>query len=222
MTFGEKLQTLRAREGLSQDALAEALDVSRQAVSKWERDEAMPEAEKIVRISRRFGVTTDYLLLEDAPERPASRTIPEPGEVWRKYGFLLGWALAVWGGWRCLRLVPTMLMIAGADWGWGVSIYLIYALPYLSTALSGVLIACLWHREGVLRRRHVGLSLMLWSGLPLAGLCLRYLLFRQPTSSSNVTVIGEQPGFGGLALWLCIGVLVLGAVLWRWDSTKKL
>lgn len=92
MTFGEKLQTLRAREGLSQDALAEALDVSRQAVSKWERDEAMPEAEKIVRISRRFGVTTDYLLLEDAPERPGSRTMPEPGEVWRKYGFLLGWA----------------------------------------------------------------------------------------------------------------------------------
>ena len=45
MTFGEKLQTLRTRAGLSQDALAEALDVSRQAVSKWERDEAMPEAE---------------------------------------------------------------------------------------------------------------------------------------------------------------------------------
>ena len=42
MTFGEKLQKLRAREGLSQDALAELLDVSRQAVSKWERDETMP------------------------------------------------------------------------------------------------------------------------------------------------------------------------------------
>ena len=39
MTFGEKLQRLRAREGLSQDALAELLNVSRQAVSRWERDE---------------------------------------------------------------------------------------------------------------------------------------------------------------------------------------
>ena len=47
MTFGEKLQGLRARAGLSQDALAELLDVSRQAVSKWERNEAMPEAEKV-------------------------------------------------------------------------------------------------------------------------------------------------------------------------------
>ena len=68
MTFGEKLQRLRVRKGLSQDALAELLDVSRQAVSKWERDETMPEAEKIIRISDCFQVTTDYLL-KDGPER---------------------------------------------------------------------------------------------------------------------------------------------------------
>ena len=92
---------------------------------------------------------------------------------------------------------------------------------YKRQALSGALIACLWHREGALRRRHVGLALMLWSGLPLAGLCLRSLIFRLSTPSSDVTVVGEKPGFGGLVLWLCIGVLVLGAVLWRWDSTKK-
>ena len=46
MTFGEKLQKLRIREGLSQDALAELLNVSRQAVSRWERDETMPETER--------------------------------------------------------------------------------------------------------------------------------------------------------------------------------
>ena len=76
MTFGEKLQKLRARAGLSQDQLAELLDVSRQAVSKWERNEAMPEAEKLVRISRQFGVSTDYLLLEEReePETPKAQT----------------------------------------------------------------------------------------------------------------------------------------------------
>ena len=42
MTFGEKLQSLRQRAGMSQDALAERLQVSRQAVSRWERDETMP------------------------------------------------------------------------------------------------------------------------------------------------------------------------------------
>ena len=65
MTFGEKLQMLRARRGLSQDALAEALEVSRQAVSRWERNETLPETEKVIRLSRYFSVTTDYLLLDE-------------------------------------------------------------------------------------------------------------------------------------------------------------
>ena len=108
MTFGEKLQRLRARKGLSQDALAELLDVSRQAVSTWERDETMPEAEKIIRISDCFQVTTDYLL-KDGPERFPERghSLPDPGEVWNKYGFLLGWALAVWAVWCRWCFLPA-------------------------------------------------------------------------------------------------------------------
>ena len=62
MTFGEKLQALRQSSGMSQDALAERLDVSRQAVSRWERDETMPDPDKIVVLADLFGVTTDYLL----------------------------------------------------------------------------------------------------------------------------------------------------------------
>lgn len=65
MTFGEKLQDLRKKGGMSQDALAEKLEVSRQAVSKWERDEAMPETDKLLRIARLFDVSTDYLLEND-------------------------------------------------------------------------------------------------------------------------------------------------------------
>lgn len=70
MTFGEKLQGLRQRAGMSQDALAEKLDVSRQAVSRWERDETMPETEKVITLANLFGVTTDYLL-RDQPEEKA-------------------------------------------------------------------------------------------------------------------------------------------------------
>ena len=99
MTFGEKLQRLRARAGLSQDQLAELLDVSRQAVSKWERNEAMPEAEKIVRISRQFGVSTDYLLLEER-EEPETARAQTPAGLWgrikqwyRNKGYLLAWIL---------------------------------------------------------------------------------------------------------------------------------
>lgn len=70
MTFGQKLEELRRKSGMSQDVLAEKLEVSRQAVSKWERDEAMPETDKVVRIARCFGVSTDYLLLNDQQSQP--------------------------------------------------------------------------------------------------------------------------------------------------------
>ena len=65
MTFGEKLQKLRKESGLSQEELADQLNVSRQAVSKWERDNGYPETEKIVRMSKMFQVTIDYLLGEE-------------------------------------------------------------------------------------------------------------------------------------------------------------
>ena len=122
MTFGEKLQKLRARAGLSQDQLAELLDVSRQAVSKWERDEAMPEAEKLVRISRQFRVSTDYLLLEEL-EEPETASVPAPAaglwgrikQWYRNRGYLLAWVLAAWGIWRLgdtvVRLIRSYLTL---------------------------------------------------------------------------------------------------------------
>ena len=68
MTFGEKLQKLRKEAGLSQEELAWQLGVSRQAVSKWERDGGYPETEKIIRMSRIFHVTLDYLLNEETSQ----------------------------------------------------------------------------------------------------------------------------------------------------------
>lgn len=65
MTFGEKLQQLRRRQGWSQEELAAQIPISRQAVSKWESGAAMPDTENVVAISRLFGVSTDYLLHDD-------------------------------------------------------------------------------------------------------------------------------------------------------------
>lgn len=67
MKLSEKLYQLRRRSGLSQEQAAERLGVSRQAVSKWEGGQSVPEADKLAALSRLYGVTTDYLLLEDAP-----------------------------------------------------------------------------------------------------------------------------------------------------------
>ena len=62
MNFSEKLLTLRKAKDLTQEQLAEKLDVSRQSVSKWESGQVTPDLEKIVEISAIFDVTTDYLL----------------------------------------------------------------------------------------------------------------------------------------------------------------
>ena len=62
MTIGVKIQNLRKQRGLSQEQLAETLGVSRQAVSKWEAEQSVPDIDKIILICEYFGVTTDYIL----------------------------------------------------------------------------------------------------------------------------------------------------------------
>ena len=79
MTLGQKLYELRTQKGLSQLELAEALDVSRQSVSKWETDAAVPEIDKLIAISRYFGVSIGALLgveeeTADAPEQGGELT----------------------------------------------------------------------------------------------------------------------------------------------------
>ena len=65
MNFAEKLLNLRTEYGYSQETLAEKLDVSRQAVSKWESGATLPETDKIITLSNFFGVSTDYLLKDN-------------------------------------------------------------------------------------------------------------------------------------------------------------
>ncbi len=79
MVFGEKLQALRKEQGLSQEALAEQLGVSRQAVSKWESGAAWPETEKILTLCRMYGLSADELLLN--AERPAEIPDETPAEA---------------------------------------------------------------------------------------------------------------------------------------------
>lgn len=73
MAFSEKLYTLRRKSGLSQEQLAEQLGVSRQAISKWESGQSVPESDKLIVISNYFKVSLDYLL----KETDKHETIPE-------------------------------------------------------------------------------------------------------------------------------------------------
>ena len=104
MKLPEKIVYYRKRAGLSQEALAEQMHVSRQAISKWETGEAVPELSKVVLLAHIFGITTDELLLEelnpcesskDPAPTPAPRNWVESipgviGRLLRRYGWLLG------------------------------------------------------------------------------------------------------------------------------------
>jgi len=62
MNIADRIQYLRKQRGLSQDELADKIGVSRQAVSKWESEQSMPDLDKIIVMSDLFEVTTDYIL----------------------------------------------------------------------------------------------------------------------------------------------------------------
>ena len=84
MTLDKKLARLRKREGLSQAEVSEELDVSRQAVTKWETGTSRPSIENLQSLSRLYNVPLEYLLDESrdelpapAPAAPAAERVPE-------------------------------------------------------------------------------------------------------------------------------------------------
>ena len=90
MKLSEKLVALRKGQGLSQEAMAERLGVSRQAISRWEGGSAQPDAGNLFQISRLFQVSADYLL-DDTLDQPPQPNAPpaDPLKKRRLAGILL-------------------------------------------------------------------------------------------------------------------------------------
>ena len=73
MTIGQRIAQKRKELGLSQEALGSKLGVSRQSIYKWEADSALPEVDKLIALSRLFGVSVGWLLgVEEPPEADAA------------------------------------------------------------------------------------------------------------------------------------------------------
>lgn len=68
MILADKIVSLRKKAGWSQEDLAENLGVTRQSVSKWEGAQSVPDMDKVVMMSRLFGVSTDFLLKDELEE----------------------------------------------------------------------------------------------------------------------------------------------------------
>lgn len=81
MAFGDKLQAIRHAAGLTQEQMAEELQVSRQAVSRWESNRSFPEVEKILYIANRYGVSMAELFEEEVPtEQPRPEEVVAPNQ----------------------------------------------------------------------------------------------------------------------------------------------
>lgn len=111
MTLGEKIFMLRKARGMSQEQLAQALEVSRQAVSKWELNEAVPDVSRVVAMSELFGVTTDYLLkagtdatahLQDVDNRKTDTVVQD--RKWLGAVVVIICALAIFGIWAIVEI----------------------------------------------------------------------------------------------------------------------
>ena len=139
MNLSQKIYDCRKKAGLSQEALAEKLGVSRQAISKWETGEATPEVGKLLLLANVFGVTTDWLLSDDEAQNTFEHheyheeeqnrkvlpdwidTLPKTlGNLFKRFGWLLGVYVSVVGGifagmGALLRTMITGMVSSGTD-----------------------------------------------------------------------------------------------------------
>ena len=147
MTLGENIVRLRTQKNWSQGDLADALDISRQSVSKWETDASIPELDKLLKLSELFGVTLDELVRgEDAPKAetaaPAAQAVPasftpQTSSEQEKRHTIVGTILLCSGAALLLAcLILTGNLLAG----------LIYVLPFF---LCGIICFTVKHRTGL-------------------------------------------------------------------------
>ena len=87
MTIGEKITVLRNASGMSQEALADKLQVSRQAVSKWEMDQTQPQIDNVVQLCELFNISTDELLLDSVVINRAPKGAPIKNNYFGTDGF---------------------------------------------------------------------------------------------------------------------------------------
>lgn len=133
MTFGEKLFKLRKEKGLSQEALAEQVGTTRQAISKWENDQGFPETEKLLQLSNIFEISTDFLLKDEKSSQNtdergyyvsremAAAYISNQKKVSRYVGIgFMSWALAG---------IPYVMFMSDLTWRYlGMAIFIILGI----------------------------------------------------------------------------------------------
>ncbi len=131
MKLHEKIYYCRKKTGMSQEVLAEKIGVSRQAISKWETGDAMPELSKLKSLCDVFGVTADWMISEDEPEEtPKKEPVIYPDrisrfdditdkiadgaeKIFKKYAWICGIAVILIGVYRIINAIMPLFTAGG-------------------------------------------------------------------------------------------------------------
>lgn len=185
----KNLTVLRQQNKMTQIELAEKLNYSDKAISKWERGESIPDVMVLKAIADLFGVTVDYLLQEEHPDSPAvSQDTSDRLKRNHKVVTILS-VLLVW-------LVATLVFVAlDAVWPTLVAKWLsfVYAVPI--TTIVWLVFNSMWFNK---RRNYLIISLMMWTGLAsifLTTVAAGYIMWK-------LFLLGV-PGQFGIYAWSC-------------------
>ena len=175
MNLGIKIQQLRKSNGLSQEQLADQLNVSRQAISKWELGESTPDIDKVVQLSKVFQVSTDYLLMDgmnsdtDIPD-----VKPDNDALKKQYGMKTLFTVST--GTIIIGLI--MSIVAQFTWQTLLSV----SVGFVVQLIGVVAFEALYHRyvsEGEKpKARKIFYATNLWFILPFPVIVLSQTIFR--------------------------------------------
>lgn len=153
MNLAQRIQHLRKQQGISQEELADALGVSRQAVSKWESGQSIPDVDRVIQLSDYFHVTTDHLLKGTEqgtaqPRQPGAMFFAKAATALNGVGLLV--AAMLWHDWQsaaatliglCVMALGCMTYALGMtmatdegkpqarQWYWRVNVWIISFAP---------------------------------------------------------------------------------------------
>ena len=146
MTFGENLQFLRKRSGLTQEELAEKMDVSRQSVSKWESNSAYPEMDAILRLCGLFSCDMDTLLRGDV-----SRRFGEDAAAYDQHMNRFSAAIAAGVALVLLGVISSMLLVCffASETAGGMVFFLFLIFAVIIFIVSGM-------NHDIFTRQHPG------------------------------------------------------------------
>ena len=134
MTCGEKITLIRKENNLTQEQFAEMMNVSRQSVSKWELGTAYPDTEKLIRISKLFSCSLDYLLKDEIEKKDL--ILEQESDQRRKENFLgvfftylsfapiFGWMLGLYGIYHQKQTINNRKMMILSIVGTAISLAL--------------------------------------------------------------------------------------------------